>query len=263
MTAVIQVRSSRKDSEWYQELLKADWTRETLDNVLSLLWDLIARSAKPTTYAWQKLLASRSEVKAGEPDKEVLARIRELSLPFTEPPLPAIPTELTSRKTRATALAEKAWTNLIIQALAKLTGDVGLFMDTQSLLFLCCIYYLLPHLKHLRLLPEHDCLVNVMYVHTLVVWRAQPAHLYYLQSLLMDYLDDPLKGLDLLEHSLRLTPVEDHSYLTKATAYWADLMNLGRNKKALDFLLSLNRHSPGEYQSEIGEMIAETLAGSK
>lgn len=135
-------------------------------------------------------------------------------------------------------------------------------MDTQSLLFLCCIHYLLPQLQQHHLKPEHDCLLNAMYVHTLLVWRTQPAHLFYLQGLVMDYLGERVKKLDLLEHSLRLTPLDDHSYLTKATAYWADLMDLGKQKEALDFLLSLNRYSPEAYQSEIGEMITETLAGS-
>jgi len=97
-------------------------------------------------------------------------------------------------------------------------------------------------------------------VHTVMVWRDQPAHFLYLQSLIMDYLGEAERRLELLDMAFRLTSVHDHSYLTKATALWSDLMDLGHHERALGFLMELNRSSPTEYQDEIRGMIQETAA---
>jgi hypothetical protein len=99
-----------------------------------------------------------------------------------------------------------------------------------------------------------------MYVHTLLAWRSQPAHLFYLQSSLMDHLGNTARRLELLDLSLHLTPVEDHSYLTKATSYWADLLDQGGRNAALSFLLELSKRCPPSYTAEIKDMLVETLA---
>jgi hypothetical protein len=243
--------------------LHAEWDKKALSDLLSLLWSLIAESADPSLYPWQGILEFGPHLKSAKNlNQEIVSRIRELSVVFTDASLPAMPSNFTPRKSRAATLAEQAWAYLVLQALAKIEGETGLLMDSQSLLFLCSIHYLLPQLRQQGLAPEHDCLVHAMYVHTVLVWRSQPAHLFYLQGLIMDYLGDHLKRLELLRYSLRLTPVNDHSYLTKATAYWADLLDLGKKQEALDFLLSLNRSCPLAYQDEIGKMISETICGA-
>jgi tetratricopeptide (TPR) repeat protein len=264
MNPTLRVQAGPQDNQRYQDLLQADWSRESFEDVLSLLWKYIAASAKPSSHLWQQVLEFGPGMKSGKDlNQDILARIRELAHVLTESSIPGMPGEFTPKKSRSVVLAEKAWAFLVLQAMAGLRGETGLFMDTQSLLFLCCIHYLLPQLKQQGLEGEHDCLVNALYIHTLLVWRKQPAHLFYLQGLLMDHMGDHQRRLELLDVSLRLTPVEDHSYLTKATAYWSDLMDLGRQKEALDFLLALNRYSPLAYQDEIGEMIGETLAGAR
>ncbi len=134
-----------------------------------------------------------------------------------------------------------------------------MFLDVQSLLFWFGIHYLLPELKRHKLNPEHDCLVNAMYVHTLLGWREQPAHQFYLQSALMGHLGNERRRLELLEMSLNLTSTEDHSHLTKATAYWSELMESGDRKRALAFLLTLGRTAPPTYQDEMAAMLTETL----
>ena len=75
----------------------------------------------------------------------------------------------------------------------------------------------------------------------------------------MDYLEEHSSMLDLRRQSLRLTDVEDHSYLTKAQALWSDLMDFGKHKNAYSFLLQLNRCTPLSYQPEIEEMLAATI----
>ena len=132
----------------------------------------------------------------------------------------------------------------------------------KSLLFLCSVEELLPRLKKQRLLLEHDCLVNALFIHTILVWREEPSHLYYLQSVLMDYLEEYFSMLNLRSQSLRLTDVEDHSYLTKAQALWSDLMDFGKYKDAYSLLLYLTRYTPQSYQSEIEEMLSATIRAS-
>ncbi len=155
--------------------------------------------------------------------------------------------------------AEKTWAYLALQALTGLDGDVGLLRDTQSLLFLCAVHHLLPQLRTQKLIAEHDFLIRAMYVHTLLAWRDSPEHLFYLQSVLMGYLGNEDRRLELLDLSLRLTPLDDHSHLTKAYALWCALLDHGQHKKALDLLLFLTKVSPPSYTDEITGMIAETL----
>ena len=45
ITTTLEVKATRSDVKRYQELLRADWSPETLDHIFSLLWKLIG--AKP------------------------------------------------------------------------------------------------------------------------------------------------------------------------------------------------------------------------
>lgn len=260
MLETIQVQSVRGNVERYKELLRADWSRATLDDVLSLMWKLIAKGVKPATFSWQKVLASGAGKKAAkELEPKIIDRIRDLMLVFTEPSLPAMPDHFpANRLSRNAAQAEQTWTYLILQAMAKLDGDPGLFQDIQSLLFHCAAHFLLPQLQQQELTAEHDCLVCAMYIHTLLVWRTQPAHLLHLQSVLMDHLGDHERRLELLDMSFLLTPPQDHAYLTRATAYWSELMDLGRYEQAWFFLVQLARQAPDSCQEEIASMMSET-----
>jgi hypothetical protein len=248
--------------ERYRALLRADWYRETLDAVFSLLSKLIVKSLKSSSISWRNVVAFHRTAKksAKELNLDVLDRIRFLSLVFTEPALPVMPAAFpTNRPNRLTALAEQAWTFLTLQALVNLEGETELFADTQSLLFLCWAHFLLPQLQQRGLTAERACLACAMYVHTLLVWRTQPAHYLYLQSALMDQLGESERRLELLDQSFHMTPPDDHSYLTKATAYWSELMELRRYEKASTFLFFLTKHAPDFCQEEIKEMLSETL----
>src|SRR5437868_9122285 len=97
-----------------------------------------------------------------------------------------------------------------------------------------------------------------MYIHTILVWKRQPEHMFDLQAVLMGHLGNAERRLALLESSFLLTSPQDHAYLTRATAYWSALMELGRRHEALEFLFSLSRRAPDSCQEEIQEMLAET-----
>jgi hypothetical protein len=256
----IRVHADSEDAMRYQELLDSDWSREILEGVLALLRKLIAHGAKPDAIPWQKVLIFGPHKKSErEFDSTILSRLRDLARAFEEPALPAMPDQFTAiRPSRIAAQAEQAWAYLIIQSMARLRGSKELFRDTQSLLFLCSAHYLLPQLQNHGLTAEHDCLACAMYVHTLLVWRTQPAHLLHLQSILMDCLGDRQRRLDLLNMSFRLTAPHDHSYLTRATAYWSELMELHKYEEAADFLFLLTKQAPDSCQEEIQEMLSET-----
>ena len=64
--------------------------------------------------------------------------------------------------------------------------------------------------------------------------------------------------LQFMSNSLAATPIDDHSYLTKASHYWAELIELGQKEQAMDFLLKLTRNAAEPYLDEIREMIKET-----
>ncbi len=261
LEATIRVHVAAKAVERYQELLRADWTRTTLDEVLSLLWTLIGEGVNFTKFSWQSVLAFNTVKKSmKEFDQTIVGRIRDLSLVLTEPSIPAMHDQFTAtRASRIAAQAEQTWAYLMLQAMTKLQGDTGLFQDAQSLLFLCAAHVLLPQLQQQRLTAEHDCLACAMYVHTLLVWRSQPAHLLHLQSVLMDHLGNSERRLELLDMSFLLTSPQDHAYLTRATTYWSELMELERYEAASKFLFSLSKHAPEACQEEIRDMLSETL----
>ncbi len=256
----IHVRAKPADEERYRELLKSDWSKNTVETTLALLWSLIASAATPAKAAWQRVLEFDEQrvTSARALDQTILAPIRQYAPFFYRKPLPRMPSAFSAKRTNSVAIAEKTWTFLVIQMLASLKGDTGIFCDSQSLLFLCAIDSLLPQLKSQNLMPEHDCLVNAMYQHAVFVWRDHPSHMYYLLSVLMDYLGDSSKKFELLHRSFSLTPKEDHSYLTKAQALWSDLLDHQHYRSAMQFILSVAREGPRDNVSELAQMLMET-----
>lgn len=154
-------------------------------------------------------------------------------------------------------MAERTWTYLLLQTLARVEGESGYFRDIQSLLFLGAVHYLLPHLETQALRSERNCLVNSMIVHALVVWHDSPAQQYYLLSVVMDYLGEGKASTSLLERAFLHTPPDDHSYLTIGQSLWLDLLESGRRKDARRILSTLADSVPKKYAGEIQEMYLE------
>ena len=215
----IQVSATIEDVEQYKALLRADWSRDTLSQVLTLLQKRVVQGLNPKNHPWQNLLLESVERKSSNDfDPIIVSRIRDLSSVFRESVIAVMPDSFgTNRPNHSSAFAERVWTFLIIQALADTEGAIGLLADAQSLLFLCSAHHLLPELRRRKHHAEHDCLVSAMYVHTLLVWKALPAHMFYLQTVLMDQLGEEERHLELLDLSFLLTAPEDHAYLISAT----------------------------------------------
>ena len=249
-------------SEWirkrYRRLLLDEWTPKMPEEVLSLLWDEIRESADSIEDSWVESLRPRMGKSNGNAfNQTVIARIREFRGIFPNPNLPPMPKSFSEKTGKLLALAERSWTFLILRTLTKIDEETGLFLDTQSLLFFANLHYLLPSLKNQRCQPEHNCLINAMYLH-LFTWGHHPGHMFYLGGQLMDYLGKRRARDRMLLESLRLTSAEDHSYLTVVQDYWSNLIEEGRGKEAREFLASLKGMTLPSHQEEMDRMVRHT-----
>ena len=71
----------------------------------------------------------------------------------------------------------------------------------------------------------------------------------------MDSLGQPTLRQENMLQSLRLTPMEDHAFLTKVQAYIFCLADEGFYDAANTYLLNLYRKAPEQYLPEIQEMM--------
>jgi tetratricopeptide (TPR) repeat protein len=84
--------------------------------------------------------------------------------------------------------------------------------------------------------------------------------MFYLRAAMMGQLGRNQERLECLQKALSVNPVSDHSYMTKANAYWGELLEVGDAEKALRWLVNLSRNVPESHAPEVADMIAETAA---
>jgi hypothetical protein len=261
MRWLIRVISTPSLRHKYNRLLCSEWKKATLDDVLELLWkEVDAPEPRPPFFGI--LNPDRSSIPSSGFNTEVIDEIRHFRRHFQGHDLiPPVPEEFSTRKSgRLRAQAETTWTYLVLENLARLRGETGFFADSQSLLFLLAIDFLLPGLDSAGDSEARDCLINALYMHTFVTWTQDPqrqAHHFFLQAALMDYLGSPELRRENLRYSLNITPIEDHSFLTKVQAYVFSLIDSGENDEAKRFLMKLYRNAPEAYLAELQEMIDE------
>ena len=258
MNVALDVLASKVNIARYQSLLSREWTGRTLSEVVSLLWAEVAGSEGVRNLPFRDVLEpeSRKPPRRG-PHADVVNHIRTFTRYFERDSLPEMPSPEALagvRRSRLVAQAEAAWTYLVLHTLVHLRGAVGFFHDTQSLLFLIAVHYLLPALRQQR--PVHDCLANALSMHAFTAWRESPEHYYYLQSALMDALGNEGQKEENLRLALEVTPAEDESYLTKVQDYWFALLDAGKPRAAWSFLLSVYRTAPHAYLEELEDMMA-------
>jgi hypothetical protein len=252
------VKSTPELVESYRQLLGDDWSIDTVQRILELLWAEVG-SQENNIPAWWGVLDPHRQ-SDNIPNNFILERVRYLAKVLTDPVIPVIPTVVIGGGEWA-CRAETAWGYLILQSLTHLAGDVGLLADTQSALFITCADYLLPRLKSDGLTMYHDTLINALHSYTFLVWRNKPNHMYHLQAVLMGYIGDTGERLRLLRQSLHLTSQHDHSYITKVQSYWSELVDLGQYKLASDLILDVYRGASRDDVPELSEMLYLTQRG--
>ena len=260
MVPRVDVYASTKEFSRYRKLVDSDWNKATFAAVLELMWDVVKDSAsdpdEPTEMTFLKCM---HEKRTSAVPPAFVERLRSLSGIFREPNIPQMPKEFAPANSKFAAQAGATAVYLLLQTSMKISGETGFFRDLQSLLYLNSVHYLLPQLQD-ESKALHDSLVNALMIHAFLVWRDEPSHMFYLLATIMGHLDHKKARLDFLRMALSATPVDDHSYMTKVSAYWGELLELGERDAAMDFLVRLNRNVPESYVPEIAEMITETAA---
>jgi len=242
----------------YRELLVADYTRESLNGTLALLWTVIGQSVpKGKPDGWTVLEYNEHGKTAPKGfNQQIIAFIRSFAPFVREAFLPPMPDSFSEKRpSRQAWLAERTWAFLVLQPSQTITEETGFFRDIQSLLFLNAAYYLLPQLDGQSQSEERNCLTHAMFMHTFIAWRDRPAQAHFIRSVLMDYLGAAEEKRKQAYYSFMLTPPTDHSYLTKAQTCAFDLLEAGNREAAVAFLLSVARFSPTENVPEIQEML--------
>jgi hypothetical protein len=243
----------------YRELLASDYTRESLNGTLGLLWTVVGQSVPKGKPDWWAVLEYNEHGKTAPNDFNqcIIERIRSFASLVPKAPLPPMPDSFSEKRpSRHAWLAERTWAYLVLQSCGIVSEEIGFFRDIQSLLFLNAAYYLLPQLEGQSQNAERNCLVHAMFMHTVIAWDDYPGQACFLRSVLMDYLGVADEKRKQAYFSFMLTPPTDHSYLTKAQTCMFDLLEAGRPDAAVEFLLTVARSSPTENIPEIQEMLA-------
>lgn len=254
----LTVTAKQANIDRYHSLLTKEWTEHTLEGVLQLLWKEIGDSGHLKELPFRDVLKPNNGKSAQQAFRaDIIDRIREFSGFFANSLIPAMPatSDFAGNKSQSLAQAETVWTYLILHTLVPLKGNTGFFLDTQSLLFLTTVYFLLPTLKEQEYTSEQDCLINALYMHTLTAWIEQPDHFFSLLGILMDYLGKDKHKEVYLRLSLRLTPVDDESYLSKVQDFLFTLLDAKKHQEAWSFLLQTYKNAPAEYLHELEEMM--------
>jgi hypothetical protein len=261
----IDILASEAEFARYRSLVDSDWNRSTLDQVLALMRDVV-RTPQVEQVKYQEWLSfppmNGDKTPGNGVAKQILEPLLFLSAVYREPSIPRLPAALTLGKSKAVAQILDIVRFLFLQLFVnvRIRGETGFIQDLQSLLFLTSVHYLLPHLQKTAARKEHDILVNAMHVHANVVWRRDPSHMFFLLGSMMGHLGNKRLRLDYLDKSQAATPIDDHAFLTRANAYWAELLEFRETDKAMEYLLKISRLAPASYLSEIEEMIKETAA---
>jgi hypothetical protein len=255
---MIRVRSNPEQVATYRRLLTSDWKSQLTEEVLQLLWSMIGGRPASDDVELLPLLDPQSNGAFSTAEfAVVLPRIAEATkLLLSRVDLPELPAEysLTKRPSKLVRQSIHLSTYLTLQAHATVSGDANFFMDVQSLAFQAAIHFALPGLRD-RHPVEHSILLHAAALFPYEYLAFDQSHFCYMISMVYDYLGNFDRRLKFLHDSFRLTPRDDHSYLTKAQEYWSELLDHGRRPEAEEFLFSLHWRSPESQHDEVRQMI--------
>lgn len=255
----------------YQKLLASQWTSETVKESLDLANTFLNSCKTPLGFSELLKNYEKSELFDFFTSSNFKNYIQNQTVLLSYKNLPGIPEKIPNRRSPSkieySKLALEVIYNLSFPIFATykkdnniiLDGETGFLRDIQSLILILSSNFILPILKQNRLKEEINYLNLMMFIHSLIVWHDKPAHQNQLFSIVFDNMGFHEAVIDCLYIAYRLTPPEDHDYLTKAQAYWAALIDAEMFDKAKEFSLKLLRNSPEEHFEEIKEIIELTF----
>src|SRR5262245_20165517 len=125
MRPVIHVVSTPALRGRYQRLLTSEWRKGTIDDVLELLWNEIEASARRSVSFLDVLDPHRASLASSGVNPQVIDELRHFRSHFHgNGDIPPLPETLPPRKGgRLRAQAETAWTYLMLDNLAHLSGE--------------------------------------------------------------------------------------------------------------------------------------------
>ncbi len=242
----------------YQHLLLSEWGAKFPDEILDLLWSAVADNSNGAgddplfklldpawngdfpTLCFSEFVQSISVATKFTPTNDL-------------PPLKnAYPTP--ARLSKPVWRAARLSAYLTLQAHVELDGELGFFQDLQALAFQAAIHRVLPRLQRKHEL-EHSILLHSLFLFPLEYYGSDPSHFSYLMSQLDGYLGRSEGQIRNLFASFCSTPPEDHSFLSKAQAFWTLLLEHERFHEAQEFLRFLLWWSLPVQRNEVMEMM--------
>jgi len=250
MKKPISLEANPRLTRQYQDLLTQEWSEATLVGVLELLTDQLPVGERERF------------VEVTEPFKILRMFSKFLPLAVTKS------ASRSDRRPRArnnpseqivVDRVERTCAFLLFKLAYAIEGECALFVDSQSLLYLCVVHFLLPTLDSKQMVGERNSLVSALALHSLT-WDSNLPHMLYLRSVLFHYLDQTSNEIDALVESFRLTDPDDHDYVTKAQAAWMSMLNDHQIAKAKEFMLEVYRNCSLDARAEVREILDETYA---
>lgn len=253
----MNIRPSEAQIAEYQRLLRSEWNKDLAREVVALVGSLIPESQQESVQSvWSLFDPKLNGSLPSDAISEMITRLAGFVEYAHLPELPEFPESYEAPRRATKLLRETAQLTacLTLHSLAQLKDDIGFIRDIQSLAFYAALHFTLPALRE-RHESEHSILLHAMSMFAHEYFFLDPGHYCYLRSLIFGYLGNAGDRIKYLSFALGLTPLDDHSYLTKAQEYWSELLDNERVEEAETFLLALYRSSPTERQSEVREMI--------
>ncbi|MCP4107121.1 MAG: hypothetical protein GY749_16535 [Desulfobacteraceae bacterium] len=261
----IKLKADNYHKKQYKKLLCSEWRHDTVKDLFLLTDNFLNSGGLPVSYS--------KRPDAAEWEKNMLPYISLISDQIGAEYFPAVPKKIPERKSVTKIyrhrLVSEAVYNLTFplslksgefrNQTIKLNGDTDFLKDLKSLTVLLALNCIIPELAKERMKEEHDYIICILFLNTLITWHDNPAHQNYLLSVLFDKIGRSDMYRAFLYNSFRLTSPEDHDYLTKAQAYWSALIDEKMFDEAEDFVLKLLKNSGEEHFEEIKEIISLTF----
>ncbi len=269
----LQLTSNSQLADEYRRLLRRDWDHAAFEAMIALVNRQLPPPTDAASLAFDGTLFDprhnpHEPIVVNEQLHALLSAYSPALLgAYTTSLLPNLPSEIRLPKEKTPKkLSERAFhvsALLVLPARRRLEGNVELFLDSLSLLYLAASHFLCPKLKENDLREQKALLANAMWLHCQTVWVTELPHQQYLLACLFHFLDLHDQEQIALKNAFFLTETGDHDFLSKAQAVWDCLLQQKRPEDARTFILQATRRAAETALVELSEMLGDTFASVK